>query len=79
MEDRMASNGAAWTVTSQREDVNLGPNNALAKGVQVTFTTASGITGSVFIPDADYRPDVVRARIAERAAAMEAVHKLTGA
>lgn len=73
------ASGGAWTVISQREDFQAGPSGNLTAGVVVTFTTASGITGSVFVPNADYQPEKVRALIAARAASMEAVHKLTGA
>ena len=75
----MAPTGSGWSVTSQREDIQLAPNGQVANGVVVTFTTASGIQGSVFVPNVDYTPDRVRAMIAERVARMEAVHKLTGA
>lgn len=76
----MAPSGApAWSIVSQREDFQAGPNGQLAAGVVVTFTTASGVTGSVFVPNADYTVDRVRQAIANRAQAMESVQKLTGA
>jgi hypothetical protein len=72
-------NGApAWTITAQREDYQVAPNGQLGAGVIVAFTTVSGITGSVFVPNADYNPAKVRALVDARAMAMEAVHKLTG-
>lgn len=67
-----------WTVTSQREDFQPGPNGQLVQGVVVSFTTAAGVQGSVFVPNAEYVPDRVRAYIAARAAAMDAVSRLTG-
>lgn len=58
------------------------PTTALAggrftKGVEVQFVTAAGNTGSVFIPDDQYTPDVVRAAIADKAAVMDAVGAIT--
>jgi hypothetical protein len=70
--------GPAWTITAQREDYQVGPNGQLGAGVVVTFTTASGITGSVFVPNADYNVAKVRALVDARAAAMEAIHRLAG-
>lgn len=68
----------AWSITSQREDYQLAPGGQLAAGVVVTFTTASGITGSVFVPNAEYNTAKVRALVSARAEAMEAVHRLEG-
>lgn len=73
------ASGAAWSVTSQREDFQVGANGQASAGVVVTFTTSSGITGSVFVPNGELHPDKVRAAIAARVETLEAISKLTGA
>lgn len=69
---------SSWQVTAQSETTGLTPSGTPAKGVNVTFKTADGTSGSVFIPDANYTADNVKAAIAERVAAFDAVKGLTG-
>lgn len=71
--------GAAWSVTSQREDFQVGPDGRASAGVVVTFTTSSGISGSVFVPNADLAPEKVRQLVAARVETLEAIGRLTGA
>jgi hypothetical protein len=73
----MSTSGPAWTVTTQSETMGIGPNGQATRGVSVGFKLADGTTASVFVPDAQYTPDAVRAAIAERAAAFGAVKGLT--
>lgn len=47
------------------------------KGVEVSFVTAKGNNGSVFLTDDVYTPAAVQAAIADRAAAMDAVSGIT--
>ena len=68
----------AWTVISQQETLDLGPNGSFIQGVKVGFRTASGALGTVFIPSDTYTVERVRAAVTERAAAMESVAGLTG-
>lgn len=63
-------------VTGQMPTTQLA-GGRFVKGVEVSFVTAKGNTGSVFLPDDQYTPDAVRAAIAERAALMDAVSGLT--
>lgn len=72
------SSTPAWTITAQREDFQPGPNGQLTSGVVVSFMTALGATGSVFVPHASYSVDTVRAQIDARAKTMDAVQGLTG-
>lgn len=69
---------ATWTVTSQREDYQLGKNGQLVQGMVVTFQTTSGAVGSVFVEQTDYTVERVRQAVASKAAAMEAVQGLSG-
>jgi len=70
--------GPAWRVTSQQESTQPGPAGTYTKGVNVTFITASGVTASVFVPNAQYNVATVQQMIAERAAALAAVDALQG-
>ena len=67
-----------WSIVSQLETVAAGPNQQITTGKKVTFQTADGNIGSVFIPDAMYKPDNVRAQIMAAAANMDAIGKMTG-
>jgi hypothetical protein len=67
-----------FEIVSQREDYRPGPTGAFTAGVVITFRTAGGHTGSVFVPDNQYTLDVVRAAVALRAASMDAVGALRG-
>lgn len=68
----------AWEVTQQTESTDIGPTGAYVPGVRVTFRTASGAVGSVFVPHTDYTVDRVRAAITARAAVIEGVAGLQG-
>lgn len=73
----MDANTPAWRVTTQVETMGIGPSGQATRGVSVGFTLADGTAGSVFVPDAQYNPDTVRAAIQARAAAFGAVKGLT--
>lgn len=66
-----------WKVTAQQETTQAYPGQGIQKGVTVTFQLADGTTGSVFVPDAQYNADNVRAAIATRAYQLEQVGQLT--
>lgn len=75
----MSGNGdAAWFVTTQMETQRLDPSGAFVQGVQVSFRTAEGATGSVFVPRADFNVEKVRAMVAAAAAEVSAVANLRG-
>lgn len=68
----------SWEVTGQQETMDQGPGGSYVQGTKVTFRTASGAVGSVFVPQDQYTVDQVRRLVAERAATMDAVHGLRG-
>lgn len=67
-----------WTVVSQQEGTELGPNGVFVKGVTVFFNTGSGTTGSVFVPDMMFHPENVRAAIEAKVALINGVSGLSG-
>jgi hypothetical protein len=68
----------AWTVTNQAETADIGPDGTYVQGVKVTFRTADGHTGSVFVPASMYNADQVRKMVADRASVVTAVAGLSG-
>jgi hypothetical protein len=68
----------AWTITNQMETSDLGPSGSYVSGVKVSFRTASGATGSVFVAQADYTTERVRAAVAAKAAVADEIAGLTG-
>jgi hypothetical protein len=72
----MSGTGPAWTVISQSETMGIGPNGGAGSGVKVTFRLADGTTGSVFVPDAQYTAENVKAAISARVDVLTAVKGL---
>lgn len=72
----MAGTDPAWTVISQAETMGITPTGAAGSGIKVTFRLADGTTGSVFVPDAQYTAENVRAAILARVAVLQAVKGL---
>ena len=70
--------GVGWTVTGQMEVTAPDSTGRYVPGVKVSFTTVTGLSGTVFVPDAQYNTERVRAAINERVAQMLAVHGLGG-
>lgn len=69
---------AAWRVTSQQETQQPGPAGTYTKGVNVYFALDSGEAGSVFIPQAQYNTETVRAAVQARADQMAEIGQLSG-
>lgn len=67
-----------WSVTGQVEDFGPDDSGSYVAGVKVSFRTASGATGSVFIPASQYSVDRARAVISAKAAEAEAIQNLSG-
>jgi hypothetical protein len=67
-----------WAVTSQLETYGPDATGQAVEGVKITFRTGKGVTASVFVPKSRYTPDNARAAIAAQAAAIDAVHTMTG-
>jgi hypothetical protein len=74
----MMANSGAWQVTGQQQSTELIPGGRFVKGVNVSFVTKLGNSGTVFIPEDAYTPDNVRAAVGEKAARVDAVGQLTG-
>lgn len=68
----------AWTVTSQVETTDVGPEGSYVKGVKVAFRTATGATGSVFLPETAYTVEAVRQAINAKVDVLAAVSQLQG-
>jgi hypothetical protein len=68
----------AWTVTQQQETTEPGPTGNYVQGVRISFRTAGGVNGSVFLQASDYTVPAARTAIAARAAQLDAVQSLTG-
>lgn len=67
-----------WTVTGQVEDFGPDAIGNYVSGVKVSFRTANGAQGSVFIPAAEYSVDRARQLIGAAARAMAEVQELSG-
>jgi hypothetical protein len=74
----LSSTASGWSVIGQEEQVGLDAYNRPVKGMLVRFQTAAGVAGSVFVPQADYRVENVRAAIAQAVSDIDAVHRLKG-
>ena len=72
------TSGPRWTVTGQSEQSIINDAGRAVNGVQVSFTTPAGDTGTVFVPNAAYSVDNVRAAIAAKVATMLAITALNG-
>lgn len=71
-------NAITWNVTTQQETTRPDSTGRFVSGVLVTFTTSNGLSGSVFVPDAQYTPDNVRSAIQARVEQMVGVQSLQG-
>lgn len=68
-----------WSVDYVKDDMRYVPGVGPVEGFNVTFTTKSGVTGSVFVPTAQIG-DVnrVAALVQQRVEELHAVHTLSG-
>lgn len=65
-----------YTITGQVEEMRQQPNQAYIDGVKVSFTTDTGVAGTVWVPAAKYNRDDVRAAIVARVAIINSVQSL---
>jgi hypothetical protein len=77
MDNAPAPVHASWTVTGQMETTEFNQQGQVQKGVKVEFTTGQGHTGTVFVPQAQYNPDMVRQLVQARADLMDQVGSLS--
>ena len=66
-----------WSVTSQIEQVQATPGGQLVDGYTVSFVTAQGHQGTVFIPRTSYNRDTVTREVDTQARLLDAVGALT--
>lgn len=71
------TNAPTWTVTGQIPRTRVNTANQVEEGYDVGFTTGEGHTGTVFVPEARYNRDNVRALIAAKAALLDSVGALS--
>lgn len=78
MNDASEQGGGMWSVSAQQEVTAPDAQGRYVPGVKVSFTTRAGLSGSVFVPDAQYNPANVRQAVEQRVAQMLTVHGLGG-
>lgn len=71
-----AAQAAAYTVNSQTPTTGIGPDGRPVEGYKVSFTTAKGAQGYVFVPYAMYSAANVKAMIAPHAIELDQVQGL---
>lgn len=69
---------SGWKVIGQMETMGRDPLGKAVDGVQVTFQTNRGITGTVFIPKDRYNADNVKAAIVAAVGQLHTVADLSG-
>lgn len=68
--------GVGWAVTAQQEVTAPDANGRYVPGVRVSFQTARGLTGTVFVPDQQYNAATVRAAVNARVDLMHSINDL---
>lgn len=68
---------ASWHVTNSVPRTQIGPDGTPVDGLQVTYATGAGGTGTVFAPKGQDSVDQVRALVAAAAARTDAINSLT--
>lgn len=75
----MPGNEPAWVITNQREDWQLDrATGQIGQGMTVTFRTAAGHVGSIFLPAERYTVEGVRAAVVEKAHMLDTIGSLRG-
>ena len=70
---------ATWKVTGQQQVNQRTPNSQqFVQGWRVLFSTSTGTTGWVFVPDSMYTPSNVATAIAQKVAVVAGVNRLNG-
>jgi hypothetical protein len=76
--DPQSAPGTGWSIQAQTYKVAPNVSGALVQGTEVSFMTASGVLGTVFIPQAQYTVDNVRANVAAQALVLDQIQNLKG-
>lgn len=74
---RPPSSGGTWQVVDVTERTDFSNPGRLVPGKDVAFTTGYGMRGTVFVPDAVFSPETVKAMVTPEAAKLDAVFNLT--
>lgn len=78
MSTALGTPAPAWWVTSQSSATQLGLGGKFEQGYNVTFSTAQGHNGTVFVPNSQYQnPELAKQVIGNAAAALDTVGSLT--
>lgn len=72
------TNPPAWHVTGQVEALEPGPNGNYVRGWRISYTTAGGTVGSVFVPKNIYSAAGVSQAINAEVNVVSNVEKLQG-
>lgn len=67
-----------WHVVGQQSTTQYTPGGRFEQGINVTWQTDNGITGTTFIPQALYTLDNVLKAVARHVQEMARVHAATG-
>lgn len=67
----------SWTVTSQGESTEIQSNGQAVRGYRVYFTTGTGQSGSVWIPESSYTPERAKLLVGAAAANADAIGNLS--
>jgi hypothetical protein len=65
-----------WRVVGQSETLQPDATGRFTHGVLITFQTAEGLVGTVFVPDVHYNPAYVREAINAKVKLMEEIQGL---
>lgn len=68
---------SGWQVTGSAERTKIAPDGTPVEGIQVSYQTAAGGSGTVFVAKSMATPDVIRSMIDQAAAATNAINSLT--
>jgi hypothetical protein len=68
---------ATWRINAQMQTTQLW-GGRFVRGVEVSFVSAAGHSGTVFVPEDQYTPDAVKAAVSAKAALMDQIGTLTG-
>ncbi len=67
-----------WQVTGQQQTTQFGPTGRFEPGVNVSWQTDNGITGTTFVPQALYTLDNVLKAVSRHVLEMAQVHAAKG-
>ena len=65
------------TITGQNEITEPGADGRLQPGYRVSFQTAKGVVGTVFVPKLGYSKATVLAAVKEAATVLDSIHGAT--